>query len=201
MPKHQMPSVETLKKLLDCDFETGTLFWKPRSVEDTPSGDESYTKRWNARYAKKEAFTAYDAYGYKMGRLGPVGLKAHRVIYALHKGRWPEGDVDHINGVRDDNRIENLREASRSQNLSNSRAHKINDQSGYIGVRPFQNRWIATISHKNNPIHVGCFRCPTRAAIARDIKAIQLRGEFAVTNFHLRTTPSADPSARPTDHG
>lgn len=59
--------------------------------------------------------------------------RAHRLAWFYCHGRWPNGDVDHINGNRSDNRIENLRESSRSENLCNSRVRKDNT-SGARGV-------------------------------------------------------------------
>lgn len=58
---------------------------------------------------------------------------AHRVAFLLKTGKWPEGDIDHINLVRDDNRWDNLRECSRSDNMKNTFAHK-DSKTGVKGV-------------------------------------------------------------------
>ncbi len=178
MPK-TLPCPTLLRQLLRYEPDTGKLFWLYR-----PDG----LKKWNTRYADKEAFTCTDAYGYRIGNLQKVGLKAHRVIWAMVHGEWPEHDIDHINGCRSDNRLVNLRHATRAQNLSNQRV--VTGSSGYKGVKLFGTSWVASYSHMNKGVHVGCYGCPTKAAIEYDKAVILARGEFAVPNL-LRPRTSA----------
>jgi len=60
-------------------------------------------------------------------------IYAHRAAWLICHGSFPEIQIDHINGVRNDNRISNLREATRSQNMHNMSISK-NNKSGYKGV-------------------------------------------------------------------
>lgn len=77
----------------------------------------------NRGKAGSEAFTAV-AYGYNNGKLLGVKLMAHRVIYALTVGKWPDLDVDHIDGNCRNNHPSNLREVSKSVNQHNQRRAK-----------------------------------------------------------------------------
>ena len=76
----------------------------------------------------------------------PRRMLAHRVVWALATGAWPEVEIDHRNGIRDDNRLSNLREATRSQNKHNVGLSRRNT-SGLRGVSWFRagGRWRADI--------------------------------------------------------
>jgi hypothetical protein len=56
--------------------------------------------------------------GYRLIKVDGKSYKAHRLAWLMTHGEWPAEQIDHINGVRTDNRIVNLREASKKQNLS-----------------------------------------------------------------------------------
>lgn len=96
--------------------------------------------------------------------------------------------VDHINTNGLDNRRENLRPATRSQNNANARGHA-NGTSPYKGVSWKTRRgiWVAQIGvagiPKKKTHHLGCFEDPTEAARAYDSAALALYGEFARLNF------------------
>lgn len=104
-----------LVNLLAYDPDSGRLFWLPRLPPIFPiSKDNSI---FNKRYAGTEAFRTQDKYGYRMGRILGRAYKAHRVGWAIHTGAWPVGDIDHIDGDPSNNRICNLRDVSRAENL------------------------------------------------------------------------------------
>ena len=90
--------------------------------------------------------------------------------------------IDHKNGLRWDNRKENLRVCTGSQNLANREKQK-NNSSGFKGVMKDKKRWAARIGYKNKAILIGNFSSPEEAAIAYDIKAKELYGEFAKLNI------------------
>ena len=93
---------------------------------------------------------------------------AHRLAWLYHYGQWPNGDLDHINEVKDDNRISNLREATRAQNMQNVRRHKHNT-SGYKGVSwmPDRHKWRAYIFVNYKQQHIGLYNSPEEARDAR----------------------------------
>ena len=112
-------------------------------------------------------------------------FKEHRVIFLLVNG-WLPDYIDHINQNKIDNSIENLREASTSQNMRNVSKYKRNSTSKFKGVsfHKLNNKWISHVSYNGKLIHLGYFVSEEVAARAYDEKAKQLFGDFACTNFN-----------------
>jgi hypothetical protein len=154
-----LPSPEFLRSILRYEPGTGKLFWRERN--DCP-------KQWNTRFAEKEAFTSKSYDGYKRGRINGKKFFAHRAIWAIVHGYWPHEEIDHINGIRDDNSIVNLREASRSENMKNLSIRKDN-RSGVIGVCWFERDkiWRAYIMSDGKRKHLGDFKDKEDAIAAR----------------------------------
>jgi hypothetical protein len=106
--------------------------------------------------------------GYKQTRVDGKRYKNHRLIWLWHHGYFPENDLDHINRVRDDNRIENLREVNRVCNLLNAKQRKSN-RSGVTGVSWYKesSKWCAGIKIHSKRIHLGLHDTILEAARAR----------------------------------
>jgi len=155
--------VEYLKSRLSYCPSSGVLSWLPRSRSEFKT-DRAYLA-WVSRFQNKDGFTAINHNGYKIGRLGKVNILAHRVAWTLVHGVWPDGEIDHINGDRTDNRIDNLRVVSTKANARNKRidARKI---SGVPGVywHKAANKWCAAI---NKSERIGYFRDFDEAVKAR----------------------------------
>ena len=118
-----------------------------------------------------------DKEGYVVFSFKRKQLRAHRVVWLLPYGKWPTRHLDHINGNKADNRIENLREATCSQNGGNRRPDK---GRRFKGVRRVPSgRFVATCNAK----YVGSFDSEEEAARAYDKRAAELFGEFANLNF------------------
>jgi hypothetical protein len=101
----------------------------------------------------------------------------------MHYGKWPSEHLDHINNVHTDNRICNLRECNRYQNMRNMTRRK-KPKSGYRGVEwGSKNTWKAYIRDGVRQRCIGSFKTPVEAAHAYDAAARKLHGEFATTNF------------------
>lgn len=103
---------------------------------------------------------------------------AHRLAFAIMTGRWPEDEIDHINGKRDDNRWENLRAATRTENRWNTDKRKDN-KSGFKGVHAHGDKWRAAIQHNKQRIDLGIFDTAQQASDAYVKRQNELHKEFA----------------------
>jgi len=148
MTKKQLPSPELLRKVLRYEAETGKLFWLVRP---------NMRKSWNTRYAGKEAFAYKNRRGYLRGAISGKCCKAHRVIWAIVHGVWPD-QIDHINHDKSDNRIENLRSVYAKDNAKNMSKSKANT-SGYTGVTwsTKDSKWYSRIMIEGKCKHLGSF--------------------------------------------
>ena len=106
--------------------------------------------------------------GYLQVRYNGIKYAQHRIIWKIMTGHWPRGQVDHINGVRTDNRWENLREVSGGENSKNRR-NQVNNKSGIPGISwcKRSDRWLARISVEGARVHLGYFDTLLQAATAR----------------------------------
>jgi hypothetical protein len=185
MTAKELPSPETLRKLLRYEPETGKLFWRemPRDL----AKNERYAKSFNSLHLGKEAFTGGRNPKYKQGKVFRRTLQAHRVIWAMQTGEWPKEQIDHIDRDKLNNRWENLRAASISQNGAN-KSSKPNSSSKYLGVywSKKYKRWGAGIRKNGKRFFLGYYTCETEAARAYDAAAIKFHGEFANLNFQER---------------
>lgn len=139
---------DMLRELLRYDPETGLLYWLKRPSSMFGGGvqnPKSSAAAWNAKWAGSEAFTAVSN-GYKYGRIFMANYSAHRVIWTLVHGEWPDADIDHISGDRSDNRLVNLRSVSHRDNCRNMTRSDAN-KSGVTGVMWDRHRgkWSAAI--------------------------------------------------------
>lgn len=119
--------------------------------------------------------------GYIRIKRGRRSYLAHRMAWLCWYGHWPSL-VDHINGDRRDNRICNLREATRSQNKANSRVSKHN-QSGLkgVGFHPSSGLWRARIRVNKRLISLGLHKTAAEAHAAYAEAAKRYHGDFART--------------------
>jgi hypothetical protein len=156
----------TLRALLSYDSTTGRLTWLERPLGSFPV--ERAGRAWNTRYAGRPAFARFDREGYYKGTLSKRTLQGHRVAWAIYYGSWPDGQIDHINGDRTDNRIANLRVVDHVENGRNRRLSKRN-RTGVTGVRqiPGRTRWSATITVRNRQVFIGSYASFDAAAAAR----------------------------------
>jgi hypothetical protein len=106
--------------------------------------------------------------GYIMIGISGVGYLAHRLAWLYVNGKFPKDKIDHINGVRDDNRIANLREATQAENLQNQSKPRITNKSGYLGVswRKSEKKYIAQIRVNGKKTKIGLFDDPKDAHLA-----------------------------------
>lgn len=135
-----------------------------------PSGTLFY-KRDSGRWGRVKAGSI--AGGLRKDGYLEVGLKervflVHHIIWALHTGYWPKKLMDHINGIRSDNRIENLREVCDRLNAENKHRHQSNNKLKLMGAykRPKRNSFSAAITVKGITHYLGTFKTPEEAHAA-----------------------------------
>ena len=170
------PNQKILLELLSYDPFTGKLFWKHRPEKYFPTW-KSF-RQWNGAWAGKEAFTATDAKGYKVGAIFNKLYKAHQIIWCMCFGEWVE-QIDHENGFKSDNRLHNLRKCDNFENHKNMGIQK-NNKSGAVGVSwtKREKRWKAAITIRGKSICLGYFTDFNHAVIIRKQAEIE-------HNFHL----------------
>lgn len=173
--------ISLLQSVLRCDPNSGLLFWREAR---------------GLRRAGKQAFTAINGRGYLHGKLFGRMFRAHRVVWALAYGEWPNGEIDHINGIKTDNRIFNLRSVSKVDNMRN-RVLSRNNSSGAVGVHwhSRDQRWVARIGLGNAGVHLGNFINFDDALAAR--QAAEARHGFHENHGRLPTANSGIQSASP----
>ena len=143
-----MLTQQRLKELLDYDPDTGVFRWK--------------IARQSRRIGTVAGGTSGN--GYRQIMLYGKMYKVHRLAWLFVHGEFPTGDLDHVNRDRQDNRIANLRIASKSENQWNRSLDKDNT-SGFMGVswHKKDKKWRARIqAHKKNR-HLGNFDTPEEA--------------------------------------
>ena len=163
------PTIERLHRVLRCD--AGRLYWIKRP-------DPMATRAVVGEEAGRSSTG-----GYNDIQIDGCRMKAHHIVWALHHGEYPACLLDHINGDKTDNRIENLRLATAHDNAAN-KASASGATSAYLGVsfKAARKAWVAQISKLGKKIHIGLFDSEIAAARAYNEAAIQLHGQFARLN-------------------
>jgi hypothetical protein len=158
------------------DYKNGKFFWKQRSEKHFKT--KTSCKIWNSKYAEKEA--GYRDYrGYIFISVKDKRFLAHRLAWCYVYGEFPKDDIDHINCDRSDNRIENLRPATKTQNLANQ--PRTRGEVNYKGVSldKRNGRFLSRIRVNNKSFHIGSFDTAEEAHAAYCAKAVELFGEYA----------------------
>lgn len=162
--------VDALRSMLRYDPGTGLFTWNV-----APNGRIKIGQR--AGRTSQDGYTEITITGRLYG--------AHRLAWLYVHGRWPVDEIDHRNGIRSDNRIANLREATREQQTWNSRG---TSASGFKGVyrnkkngTPCVDSWCAIIQVAGKRRYLGSFKTPEEAHAAYCRVARAHRGEFART--------------------
>lgn len=105
---------------------------------------------------------------------------AHRLAWFIVHGAWPQFGIDHINGDKSDNRIDNLRDIPQRMNCQNIRKPRGHNKSGYLGVWLHDGRYAAGITVDGKYISLGGFATPEEASDAYwKAKAVYHKGALA----------------------
>jgi hypothetical protein len=141
-----MPTFERVNDLLHCD--AGVLTWRVRRKNGVEAGDIA---------------GGLNALGYWVVGIDHRLYLAHRVVWILTYGKWPEGEIDHIDGNRLNNRIENLRDGSCGVNEQNRKRARSDSTTGLIGVKPHGIKFQARIWIAGKRTSLGYFATPELA--------------------------------------
>lgn len=156
-----------LREMISYDSERGLFTWRQRPRRtNIPAGTPC---------------GRLDRYGYAYIQLDGRNLLAHRLAWALHYGQIPDQEIDHINGLKADNRIGNLRLATAVENAAN-KGMTVKNTSGHKGVTMHKGgKWQAQLQHAGKTHYLGLFSDVMQAAAAYNTKARELHGDFANT--------------------
>jgi hypothetical protein len=165
-------SVELIRSILDYDPSTGRLIWRFRN--DVP-------KEWNTKHFGKDA-GSLDPHGYIRVKIFDQKVMAHRLAWMHHYGERPAEGIDHVNLNRSDNRICNLRAATRSENHRNRRVYS-HSKLGVKGVKLLKGKYyVVRIGVGSGQMkHIGCFSTIEEAKLAYLEAQKIYHGEFART--------------------
>ena len=171
---------EFLHECLVYDEDTGLLTWKERPRHHF--GSDRDWRWWNKRFADTPAFRRFDRDGYLCGCIKNTPYRAHRVIWTMFTGKWPAELMDHKDGNRANNRMDNLREATNTENQRNRRL--CGNEAGFKGVYlnnpDYRNStYRAMIMVKAKHVYLGTFDTAEQAHAAYCAAAEKYFGEFA----------------------
>lgn len=158
----------------------GRLTWKerPRNHFPTQRGYRVFVSRFHGKPAG-----TINTVGYRQVIVNMKPLLEHRIIWEMHHGPIPDGlQLDHRNGVRHDNRLENLRLATPSQNMINRSFISEHGQGIKFDKRAKKRPWSARVTVKRKTYHLGMFATKEEAAAAQERAAKDLHGEYQRTS-------------------
>jgi len=139
-----MLTAEKIRRLFDYYPSTGHLVWRNRPRSDFKA--ERSFKTFNTLRVGRVAGNIDCLDGYCKIGIDRKLYRAHRLVWLHVHGSWPDGEIDHINQDKGDNRIENLRSVDRRTNARNVPIRKDNT-SGHVGIRPRGNSFRAFIGN------------------------------------------------------
>jgi len=165
-----------IKRKLRYDADTGDFIWK--EVVPIRAGDKAYNTKFAGKVAGKVVPNS-DKYlaGYVSIHISSLMIKAHRLAWWFHYGEWPNGEINHINHIRGDNRISNLEIVDRGVQNKSASLRKDNT-SGVCGVRlQGDGKWVAVINADKKRYTLGTFDNLFDAVCAR--RSAEIRFGFS----------------------
>jgi HNH endonuclease/AP2 domain len=161
-----MLSYDEARRVFDYDPAEGILRWKLAPRRGMPAGCE----------CKKPGKPIYIVV--RVGKAPGILYAAHRVIWLWMTGSWPVKMIDHKDLDGTNNKWDNLRLATNSQNMMNANLYK-NNRTGIKGVTFRRGKFRVRIQKNGAEIYLGDFGTIDEARAARDVAAKMYHGEFA----------------------
>ena len=154
-------TAERLREVTSYNAETGSLVWRMSK---------------GAAKAGRPVGGVHRNKGYGDAVIDGHRTAVHRFIWLYVHGKWPLGEIDHVNGQRDDNRLFNLRDVPPTVNRQNQRRPHSRKKTGLLGAHynKASGRWQAAICHNYKQIHLGHFDTAEAAHAAFIAKKRQL---------------------------
>lgn len=179
MAAKQVPPAEYLHQCFAYNGETGGLTWKTRPREHFRT--ELGWRIFNGRFSGSPAMALAGRF-YLRVRISIIGSRSnryliHRIVWMMIYGEHPDREIDHINGDGRDNRVENLRLATHSQNMGNSRDRRPGRRGSTFDKA--YGKWAAQITVNRKMINLGRFDTEEAAHAAYCEAAKKHFGEFA----------------------
>lgn len=168
------PSAKYLHTLFNYDPDTGTLTWKERIL-----GGRGTNVSFNTRYAG-QSVGALNSCGHRQVRVEGRLTTVHRIAWKMMTGKDPTNQIDHINGNPDDNRWNNLREATQLHNTWNQKMRSTNT-TGHTNIyrlnvkRASSKKFIVIMSVESRPTTIGAFVTLEEAMAAREAALAKYR--------------------------
>lgn len=165
------PSVDFFRECFTYNADNGEIRWRNRPEHHFKTLRDH--RVWNNKYPGMIA-GSIGSNGYRQITILGYPVKAHRIAWMLHTGDLVDGAIDHINGVKDDNRIKNLRQASAETNARNKKSGSLNT-SGVMGVYWVRadRKWRARIGVNGKHVSLGVFNELDDAIAARRMAEIE----------------------------
>jgi hypothetical protein len=174
-----LPPLEYLQECFEYNADTGEVFWKVRPLHHFKNSHAMNI--WNSQQSNKKIDCI--KFGYIVVKINYVIYQLHRIIWKLNTGNEPKELIDHKDGNKLNNRIENLREASQSECKLNNVVRK-NNQVGIKGLHIVRGKYRTTISHNGKQYNLGCFDTIEEASKVHQEASLKYHGEFSNYRLH-----------------
>ena len=160
-----------LEKILTYDPGSGKFFWNQDMINGSKKGDEAGT---------------LTSKGYIHITIAQKQFKAHRLAWLYMTGVFPEGQIDHVNQIKSDNRFENLREVTNKVNHQNVQLQK-NNKSGVhgVGFHKATKKWRSCIKVNGELIHLGLY--PEKDLAIKARKEAEIKYQFHKNHGNKRS--------------
>lgn len=164
--------MDIIQEHLKADFKRGIVYWKK-------------VLQYNSKVKVGDRAGCLYKDGYRVIKVGNKRYVEHRIIWYLYYGKWPQGQIDHINHIRSDNRIANLRDNFDPQKQQYNRKPNKNNTSGYRGVWFHKGKWEARLRNKGKLLYLGRFNTVEEAnkAYQEAVRRLHVLKRKSTKNF------------------